>query len=280
MSRSFKIPYPVYLWVYQALTVISLNDMYMISLQVIEDCPAFVRVERRTTAHLLNESKQIVVIPAKTVLELRRLRTTETENVYLECDDESKTYAFNENMTVNFSIVERDKLHGLSDLSRTTLLPKVILFQDVNPTDIVLTDNELRSAMNTIVEGPIEVLGFAEVMYIKCWIRNKSLKTYETMLIPETLWNKTYIQMRCFHNQTDKENYVRQKYGSCLDSDFISKSLYVMPVDLRSSIWLRSPDFFKQKLDGNEFFEVIDTPFTCKCPFYGNFTLRIISNLQ
>ncbi|XP_045159057.2 uncharacterized protein LOC123524710 [Mercenaria mercenaria] len=231
---------------------------YLTIKQVIGDCPSFVKAENDTKAYLSSDMKQVVTVPAKTVLELKRICTKrDNDCMFLECSDGYKTYTFSENDHINFTVVEKNTLYNLEELPTMPSLRKVILFHGITPHAIVLKDNALRSAMCTIVEGPIEVLGFVNIEYLTCWIRNNHLNTYETMLVPKKMWKNTYVQKRCLHTEEEKENYISKKFGHCLKSDFVSKSLYFLSLGLSDVTWLRSPEFFKQNLEGNVLYEIV-----------------------
>ncbi|XP_053394524.1 uncharacterized protein LOC128555635 isoform X4 [Mercenaria mercenaria] len=144
---------------------------------------------------------------------------------------------------------------------RYLTIKQVVLFQEIHAEDAVLKDHTLRSAMLTMVEGPIEVLGFKVVEYLIGWIRNKNHKTYETILVPKNIWNKMYIQKLCFYDDEEKQKCIKRKYGQCLISDFVSKSLYLLPLDQCEVTWLRSPDLFKRNSTGNKLYDVVQITF-------------------
>ncbi|XP_060576321.1 uncharacterized protein LOC132733677 isoform X2 [Ruditapes philippinarum] len=230
--------------------------------QVIDDCPAFVKVEQDAEAFLTNDKKQKVTIKAMAILELKNiLHSYSGIHTEAEFSDGIQTYTFSENDNVNFTIVEKDTLYSLNSLPQINLLPKVIVFHEITPHNIALKDVTLRSAMCTIVEGPIEILDFVNVEYLTCWTRQKRLKTFETVLIPRQLWNKVSAQKRCLHSEDDREKHLTKKFGSCLRSQFVSKSLYFMQNDASEVTWLRCPEFFKQHLEGNTLYDVIRLPF-------------------
>ncbi|XP_045159050.2 uncharacterized protein LOC123524705 isoform X2 [Mercenaria mercenaria] len=144
---------------------------------------------------------------------------------------------------------------------RYLTIKQVVLFQEIHAEDAVLKDHTLRSAMLTMVEGPIEVLGFKVVEYLIGWIRNKNHKTYETILVPKNIWNKMYIQKLCFYDDEEKQKCIKRKYGQCLISDFVSNSLYLLPLDQCEVSWLRSPDLFKRNSTGDKLYDVVQITF-------------------
>ncbi|XP_053394521.1 uncharacterized protein LOC128555635 isoform X1 [Mercenaria mercenaria] len=233
---------------------------YLTIKQVLADSPALVKVENETKAFLSSDMEQTVMIQAKTVLELKRIYSTE-KGVFLECADGDRKCTFHENDEVNFTVFEKETLYTLTELSDTSFLPQVVLFQEIHAEDAVLKDHTLRSAMLTMVEGPIEVLGFKVVEYLIGWIRNKNHKTYETILVPKNIWNKMYIQKLCFYDDEEKQKCIKRKYGQCLISDFVSKSLYLLPLDQCEVTWLRSPDLFKRNSTGNKLYDVVQITF-------------------
>lgn len=224
------------------------------------------KAEDKTQARLSRDLNHFVTIQPKTILELKKIYTNKAGGTaLLQCSADDMLYTFQEEDEVNFTVFEGDNLYTLTELSHTTLLPKVILFQEIDPEEAVLKDNELRSALLTMVEGPLEVLGFTEVEYLICWVRNKQRRTYETVLIPETLWNKIYVQKRSFLNEFEKEMYIKRKFCHCSTSDFFRKLLYILPVNKCEVTWLRCPDLFKRNLnDANKLYEVVQTPFAGK----------------
>ena len=206
--------------------------------------------------------KQKIIIKAKTVLELIKIRGNPSANcMYAEFRHRDKTYTFSENDKVNFTTVEKDILFSLDALPQTELLPKIIQFKGVTLDNIVLKDQMFRSATSTIVEGPIEVLGFVYVENLTCWTRNKHLRTYETALIPKRLWSKIYVQKRCLHSKEDTDKHISKKFGPCLRTPFVSNSLYLLQFNIPEVTWLRCPEFFKQHSDGNTLYDVLSIPF-------------------
>ncbi|XP_045159053.2 uncharacterized protein LOC123524707 [Mercenaria mercenaria] len=238
------------------------SGRYLTIKQVIADCPSFVKADNDAKAYISSDMKKVVTVPAKTVLELKRIFTKADANgMYLECSDGLKTYTFNEHDSINFTVIEKNTLYSLEELPHMPVLPKVVLFHGVTPHDIVLKDSALRSAMCTFVDGPVEILRFVSVEYLTCWVRDNHLKTYETMIVPKRFWKNTFVQKRCLHSVEEKDNYISKKFGHCLESDFVSKSLYFLSMSLSEVTWLRSPDFFKQNLEGNVLYDIVKIPY-------------------
>ncbi|XP_053396501.1 uncharacterized protein LOC128556223 [Mercenaria mercenaria] len=224
--------------------------------QVLQELPRFVLVEEDTGSMPSNGIGKIIIIPAKTILEVVR-KFNEGGVTYLQCSDGHDSYAFSEKERVSFTEVEDEKLYHLFELVRLQLLPKAFKFLDVDPTDIVLMNEELNSGLLTMVEGPIELMRFVDVDIIVGWVRNNKKKTYETCVIPSNLWPLIQLQTQAFPDQKAKHTYIDRKYGHCIHSDFVERSLYILPVNQSAITWLRSPDLYERNYSGKALFDVV-----------------------
>ncbi|XP_045159055.2 uncharacterized protein LOC123524709 [Mercenaria mercenaria] len=235
---------------------------YAMISQVLSELPRFITVAQDAVAFPSNGIGKNVIVPAKTTLELvRKFKLPNDNTTYLECSDGHVSYSFSERDRINCTEVDDTKFYHLFELVRCKMLPKVILFQEVDPEDIILMDNELNSAMLTSVEGPIELLGFEDVDVIVGWVRDKESKTYKTVLIPSGLWNVLLVQERSLHGEEEKANFIAKKYKHCVETGFIEKCLYWMSPDKCHVTWLRSPDFYKRTINGKHMFEAITNDF-------------------
>ncbi|XP_045195637.2 uncharacterized protein LOC123551055 [Mercenaria mercenaria] len=232
------------------------RNRYSYISQVLQELPRFVCVEEDTVSMPSNGIGKIVIVPEKTILEVVR-KFNENGVTYLQCSDGHDSYAFSEKDRVSFTEVEDEKLYHLFELVRLQLLPKVFKFLDVDPADIVLMNEELNSGLLTMAGGPMELTRFVDVDIIVGWARDNKKKTYETCVIPRNLWPLIHLQTQAFSDQKGKHTYIDRKYGHCIHSDFVERSLYILPVDQFEITWLRSPDLYERNYSGSAMFDVV-----------------------
>ncbi|XP_045198895.2 uncharacterized protein LOC123553215 [Mercenaria mercenaria] len=224
--------------------------------QVLQELPRFVRVEEDTVTMPSNGIGKNIIVPEKTILEVVR-KFNEDGVTFLLCSNGHDSYAFTENDRVNFTEVEDERLYHLSELVRLQLLPKVFQFLEVDPTDIVQMNDELNSGLLTMAWGPMELTRFVDVDMIVGWVRDNKKKTYKTCVIPSNLWPLIPLQTRTFPDQEGKHTYIDSKYSHCMNTDFIDRNLYILPLEQSSITWLRSPDLYERNYSGRAMFDVV-----------------------
>lgn len=206
----------------------------------------------------------------------RKFRLGSESDSFLECSDGSASYAFRENASVSFIEEEETVHHQLFELSKNRLLPKVIQFEHTNPQDILLKDNELKSALFAILGGPVEVKSFIDSEFILCRAkRNESGEDDEAVIIPSALWESIHVQRRCFLDDNAKEKYLTKNFWTTTCFDSVDKSLHIMNKNDNTVIWLRCPDLIHQtRLIGAEnspyertFCEPVQLPVSVCCLF-------------
>ncbi|XP_045159062.2 uncharacterized protein LOC123524712 [Mercenaria mercenaria] len=233
---------------------------YASILQVLKELPRFLLVGEDTVAMPSNGIGKNIIVPAKTILEVVRKYNADGET-YLQCSDGHDSYAFSEKDRVNFTGVEDEKSYHLFELVRLKLLPQVFQFKDVDPTDIILANEELNSGLLTMACGPMELLRFVDVDIIVGWLRDNRQKTYETLIIPSNLWPMIQLQTRAFPDQKGKHNYIERKFRHCIHTDFVERSLYIISMDQSEITWLRSPDFYERNYSGSSMYDVVHIDF-------------------
>lgn len=229
--------------------------------QVIDDLPRFIRCDTDTMAIAKETSVTDKLIGKQTLLEIKGV-TSSAGAKLLECSDGKQTYVFKENCRVNFTAFLDTKVYTLQSLQTNfaNVLPKVIQFQDVDPYDIVFQSDEMASGMLSTIGSPIELLGCVMRDILVGWIRDKQKRSYKTVLIPHNMWNTEFVQLRPLEAEI-KANFLDRKYGFCKDSDFVRNTLYFLYVERTEVTFLRSPNLYRQRTEGDERREILPVYF-------------------
>lgn len=149
----------------------------------------------------------------------------------------------------------------LNDLCKCHFSPKVIQFvTKVKEEETVLNDCEMNSAMIGFLEGPLEITSIEKREFVIGSVRNKKLRTFETLLIPEYLWGFISLKKKRFHVDSDKESYIAGKFGEYCETDFVERSVYIVPVDNFKILWLVNPSLRRRDNENNPY-QIIDVPF-------------------
>lgn len=188
-----------------------------------------------------------ITLSSGTLLQPKRKFRLGSESIsFLECSDGGASYAFRENANVSFVEEEETLHHQLFELSKNRLLPKVIQFQHTNPQDILLKDNELKSALFAILEGPVEVKSFIDVEFILCRVKRNESEHDEAIIIPSALWESVHVQRRCFLDDHAKELYLTKHFWTTTCFDSVDRSLHIMNENQCTVTWLQCPDSLHQ----------------------------------
>ena len=192
------------------------------------------------------------LVPAQTILQVkRRFKMSIDTTEYLQCSCGRESYCFNEHSRVNFTAVQDTEAYTLEQLIKwhSLYLPSVIQFQKVDISSIVHFGDDLASASMLVTEGPVEVIGTVQTEVLVGWVRQKDMRTYTTIVIPNGVWNSLQVQRSTMDN-TMTENYLKRRFAECPESDFVDNGLYMLNLRQRDNVWLRSPKLFTPNLTG------------------------------
>lgn len=184
-----------------------------------------------------------MTVPAKSHLEvIRKVISSQTKSIYLECSNGENVFAFGENDRLNCTAVDDTKTYNLYELVRTKLLPRVIQFDSVDTVDISHVDENVSKAALSVIERPLELQGFVDRELIVGLVRNEERQRYETVLIPQILWSILTLETEK-ETSEEKQNYISHFHGSSDDVDLVEKSLYFMSVNQTKVVRLEGSDF-------------------------------------
>ncbi|KAL4236512.1 hypothetical protein ACF0H5_004898 [Mactra antiquata] len=230
--------------------------------EIIEELPRYVKVQEDFKALPVDEKTLRKQIQKQTTLEILQVTSSpRTNKKQLIVSDGHEKYSLDETEHVNVTEVEDDKPYHLHDLVRYKMLPKVIKFAAEAGHDVISYSYQNNTIDMAIVDGPLELIGFVDLEVIVGWIRDKSLKTYTTILIPRDMWKSATVQERALYTVDDKTQYIRRKYGHCQNIQFVENGLYTRIIDAYNVVYLRSPAFYTRTDSVFTLFDVTEIQF-------------------
>ncbi|KAL4236513.1 hypothetical protein ACF0H5_004899 [Mactra antiquata] len=218
---------------------------YVTVSEIIERLPRYVIVQEDFEANLVDEKVLKTNIRKQTILEILDVTQSPiTNKKLLIFFDGKRKYSLEETKHVNVTEVDDDKPYHLHDFVRYKMLPKVIKFAAEAEHDVISHSSQNRTIDMAIFDGPLDLIGFVDLEVIVGWIRDKSLKTYTTILIPRDMWKSATVQERALQTVNDEIQYIRRKYGHTKSIEFVEKGLYTRILDDYNVVYLSSPELF------------------------------------
>lgn len=208
--------------------------------------PRVLRVDDDVVAIPQSGGSKLSIVPANTILRMKRKTVCPKNNcVYVKFTDGDNVYTFKEDARVNFTAITDPKLYNLTDYVVLRDRSSMVEFETAPDKEVVHFGISESSKAAVISGGPIEVIGSVTRDVIVGWARDKQMRSYKTVLIPDTAWNLVSIQERVFSDDFEQEIFIKKKFEHIPDSNFITNSLYIMNIQQNEPVWLISPKLFK-----------------------------------
>lgn len=209
-----------------------------------QDLPRYIRIDQETIYTAPNANHATSSLDTGARLEVKSVH--KVDNVrHVKCKSvkTSREYIFKSDFEIMCSAVDDPKEHTLLSLAAEyVLLPKTVQFQSVWADDIVLEDDDEASQLLTLTGGPITILKlFVKMIFFVAWLKPKGTRCKTVGLIPKSGWDNHNLEIKQFHNETEKEDYIKTHFGEDIDSNFVMNALYKMKPTETGVIWLRAP---------------------------------------
>ncbi|KAL4236506.1 hypothetical protein ACF0H5_004892 [Mactra antiquata] len=198
--------------------------------QVIDDLPKYVKLcQMIECVSPKDGNKQF--IDQDTLLEVQQVDYNPYKDVsYVVCKtNNNKTVYLKEDCLINGKA-----LFSLSSLSeRNTSMPKSVMFELVDPNDVLMHDDDEASDLLLLLGGPISVLNTTSRIVYVAWMKmEESEKSRKLAVIPEQVWSTIVVSLCDFNDEVERKKYIKAHYGDYFGTDFIRSCLYKMlPVE-------------------------------------------------
>lgn len=209
--------------------------------QVLQEMPLYVILNEDAIAFPTDGTAKNVIVPAKTKLKVIR-KYTSNNTVYLECSDGKRCFAFSERDRVEFVEHEEKDSYQLCELVNMKLLPQIIRFEVVEAVDNDLKEEKMSEDLLDVMSGPLELVEFLDLEVIVGWVRNEGKQRFETVLIPNGLWESLHFHKMYPEEKHQASLYILRKYGLCLEAEVMGRVLFPISMNKNLITLLRAPN--------------------------------------
>ncbi|KAL4236510.1 hypothetical protein ACF0H5_004896 [Mactra antiquata] len=194
--------------------------------QVIDNLPKYVKLcQMIECVSPKDGNKQF--IDQDTLLEVQQVDYDPYKDFsYVVCKtNNNKTVYLKEDCPINVKA-----LFSLSSLSeRNTSMPKTVMFELVDPNDVLMLDDDEANEMLLLLGGPISVLSTTSRIVYVAWMKiEESEKSRKLAVIPEQVWPTIVVSLCRSCDEVERKKYIKAHYGDYFGTDFIRSCLYKM----------------------------------------------------